>query len=178
MKRPRRLVGPHYLEAVWLWTDRIDGVQNGASKRKEVDRVIQPVELENKVALIVGGVSEKGRKLAVSFAERGMDVAVIFFDGRNEEAKSLQQRIEALGRRCLLLRGTGQESLDQESFARWAMAEIMETLGRLDVFINVSEKPFALAALNGGKSQAATTEAQALFPHFRIMRAALNEIVS
>ncbi len=178
MKRTRRPMGPHYSEPVWLWTDRIDGTVNGAAPpSKEVARVKQPVELENKVALIVGGASDRGNQLAVAFAERGMDVAVIYFEERDSEAAQLQQQIEGLGRRCLLLRGAAQENLDQDDFAQWAVATVLETLGRLDVFINVSEKRFALGALNGNGPETEVASSK-LFPHFRIMKAALDEIVS
>lgn len=179
MKRSRRLFGPQYVEPVWLWTDRIHGAWNGSSGRKEeVNTVAQPVELENKVALIVSGANDKGYRLAAAFAERGMDVALIYFGVRDEEAKRAKQQIEAAGRRCLLLRGEGKENLDQDAFARWAVERITETFGRLDLFINVSEKRFSLGALNGDASGAGAADAATLFPQFRIMKAALDEIVS
>lgn len=180
MKRLRMLMmGPQYMEPVWLWTDRIDGVENGTAEYwKEAKKVTQPVELENKVALIVGGANEKGNALAVSFAERGMDVAIIYYEENEEKAEQVRQQIEEIGRQCLLLRGEGKESLDQDIFARWAVDRILETFGRLDVFINVSEKRFSLSALNGDGTEENTPETAGLFPQFRIMKAALNEIVS
>lgn len=180
MKRSRVIIGPQYVEPVWLWTDRVDGAMNGSTpySRKEVKKVSQPVELENKVALIVGGASEKGNSLAVSFAERGMDIAIIYYEGNEENAERIRREIEKLGRRCLLLRGEGHDSLDQDLFAHWAVDRILEAFGRLDVFINVSEKRFSLSAMNGDRTRASTLETAGLFPHFRIMKAALDEIVS
>lgn len=179
MKRSRMMIWPQYMEPVWLWTNAIDGAVNGAAEfRKEAKKVIQPVELENKVALIVGGASDKGNTLAVSFAERGMDVAIIYYEGNVEKAKRVRQEIEDIGRKCLLLRGEGNESLDQDIFAQWAVDRILEAFGRLDVFINVSEKRFSLRALNGERTEANVPETAGLFPHFRIMKAAIDEIVS
>lgn len=179
MKRLRRWLGPQYSEPVWLWTDAVDGaVDSSDMTRKEVDEVMSPVELENKVALIVGGASDKGHGLAVSFAERGMDVAVVYYDGKDEAAARVKAQVEALGRRCLLVRGADATSLDQDSFAQWAVASILEQFGRLDVFINVSEKHFSLGALNGNGTRPADGDASGLFPHFRMMKAALDEIVS
>lgn len=179
MKRSRMMIGPQYMEPVWLWTNQIDGAVNGSAEfRKEVKKVIQPVELENKVALIVGGASDKGNELAVSFAERGMEIAIIYYEGNVEKAKRLRQEIEGMGRQCLLLRGEGNESLDQDIFAQWAVDRILEAFGRLDVFINVSEKRFSLHSLNGERTETNSLETAGLFPHFRIMKAALGEIVS
>lgn len=179
MKRSRMMIGPEYMEPVWLWTNQIDGAVNGSAEfRKEAKKVIQPVELENKVALIVGGASDKGNTLAVSFAERGMDIAIIYYEDNAEKATRVCETIEEMGRQCLLLRGEGNESLDQDIFAQWAVDRILETFGRLDVFINVSEKRFSMRALNGERTETNLPETAGLFPHFRIMKAALDEIVS
>ena len=180
MKRTRAMMGPQYVEPVWLWTDRIDGASNGSSaKTEEGKRVMQPVELKNKVALIVGGASEKSDPLAVSFAERGMDVAIVYYAdrGREERARTIKQRVEDLGRRCVLIEGSASESGDDEVFAHWAVKQILETLGRLDVFINMSKRQFPLKAVRNDGSQADTTDATNYFPDFRIMKAAMDEIV-
>ncbi|MFW6068509.1 MAG: hypothetical protein ACOC9E_02900 [Chloroflexota bacterium] len=176
MKRVRSLIGPQYAEPVWLWTDSLDGSGNGASIMTDDERGFQPVNLEDKVALIVGGASDTGEKLAVSFAERGMDVAIIFFHERHEQAGSVKEAVEELGRRCLLIHGEGEDAESDEVFARWAMKRILTTLGRLDIYINVSDRPFAF--FSGG---VAATQPEALgsafLPRFPIMKEALDQIV-
>lgn len=176
MKRAHSLIGPQYAEPVWLWTDSVDGSSNGASIMPDDERGFQPVNLEDKVALIVGGASDAGEELAVAFAERDMDVAIIFFRERYEQAGSVKGAVEALGRRCLLIYGEGEEAENDEAFARWAMKRIIRTLGRLDVYVNVSDRPFAF--LSGDVDP---TEPEALgsafLPRFPIMKEALDHIV-
>ncbi|HZD09883.1 MAG TPA: hypothetical protein VE553_00965 [Candidatus Binatia bacterium] len=177
MKRARGTMGPQYLETVWLWTEPIDGAANGSShKTQEGGTAVCSVQLENKVALIVGGASDAGGDLALSFAERGMDVAIIFYEGRQQRASAIKERIEELGRRCLLIHGEESNNLGHEPFARWAVDTILATLGRLDVYINVSERQFAFApAVADGRNHGALQSS--LFPHLPILKAALNKIV-
>lgn len=170
-------MGPEYVEPVWLWTDSVDGTGNGTSTAPDEEAEgFQAVNLENKVALIVGGASEPGDGLALSFAERGMDVAIIFFHERHERAGSIKEAVEGLGRHCLLIHGGGFEAQDEESFARWAVERILTTLGRLDVYVNVSDRPFPLR-LDELKTAEPETLGSALLPRFPIMKEALDHIV-
>lgn len=177
MKRARSLMGPEYAEPVWLWTDSVDATSNGTSATPDTEEEdFRPVNLEDKVALIVGGASEPGDELTLSFAERGMDVAIIFFEERHERARSIKEAVEEMGRRCLVIHGGGAEAQDEARFARRAVEKILATLGRLDVYVNVSERAFPL-----GSEALATAEPEALgpalLPRFPIMKEALDHIV-
>lgn len=176
MKRARSLIGPQYAESDWLWTDSVEGIGNGTSIVTEGERGYQPVNLENKVALIVGGASDQGEELAVSFAERGMDLAIIFFYERHQQAESVKDTVEEMGRRCLLIHGEGAEAENDRAFARSALKRILATFGRLDVYINVSEKRFTFYP---GELDATQAEAlgSAFLPRFPIMKEALDHIV-
>jgi len=66
---------------------------------------------------------------------------LVKFNGKNETAESVQSRIEALGRRCLLLRG----NLSQPEEARRCVKATAQSLGSLDVLIHCA----------GGRCQAA-----------------------
>lgn len=177
MKRARSMVGPQYAEPVWLWTDSVDGTSgNGAPTLTDTDRGFDPVNLEDKVALIVGGASDAGEELAISFAERGMDLAIIFFDERHEQARAIKDAVEGLGRRCLLIHGAGADAENDREFARWALKRILTTLGRLDVYVNVSDRAFALYSkdVDASKPEALGS---AFLPRLPIMKEALDHIV-
>ncbi len=88
-------------------------------------------KLEGFAALITGGDSGIGRAVAVLFAREGADVAVAYLSS-TQDAEETQRRVEAEGRRCLLLQGDVKD-------ARWcdsAVAKTVERFGRLDVLVN------------------------------------------
>jgi NAD(P)-dependent dehydrogenase (short-subunit alcohol dehydrogenase family) len=88
-------------------------------------------KLENKVALITGGDSGIGRAVAILFAREGADVAVAYLD-EHEDARVTKERVEAEGRRCVLIAG----NVASQKFCERAVARTVEELGRLDVLVN------------------------------------------
>ena len=177
MKRASSLVSPQYTGQVWLWTDRIPMSDNGSPVTDaRANRVAEPVRLENKVALIVGGASEKGEALAVSFAERGIDVALVYYEDRSEAARAIKEKVEQLQRRCLLIPGDEGSDLDNELFARRAVEQVVAVLGHLDIYINLSTEPFSFGDGYGETPEQRALESSVL-PHLPMMRAALDEIV-
>jgi 3-oxoacyl-[acyl-carrier protein] reductase len=96
--------------------------------------------LSGSVGLVTGGTKGIGAATAVALAEEGADVAIV---GRRleGEAKETQRRIEALGRRCLLIRA-------DVAVAREATRCVEETareLGSVDVLVHSAGGP-----VNGG----------------------------
>jgi NAD(P)-dependent dehydrogenase (short-subunit alcohol dehydrogenase family) len=89
-------------------------------------------KLEGKVALITGGDSGIGRAVAVLYAREGADVAIVYLDEEERDARETQQAVEAEGRRCLLLPG----DVSDAAFCRKAVARTVRELGRLDVLVN------------------------------------------
>lgn len=134
------------------------------------------VELSGKVALIVGGATENGHSLAVAFAERGVDVVLIYFNSAHEMAVNILEQVEAQGQRCLLISGEAVDGDVDETFAREAMVQIIDTFGRLDIFINFSAHAFPLGRLVKSEQEKEEDVRSRLFPHFNIMKAALGEI--
>src|ERR1700676_2874164 len=88
-------------------------------------------KLENKVALITGGDSGIGRAVAILFAREGADVAVAYLDEHND-AKVTKEKIEAEGRKCILIPG----DVSDQKYCDRAVARTVKELGGLDVLVN------------------------------------------
>lgn len=88
-------------------------------------------KLQNKVALITGGDSGIGRAVAYAFAKEGADIAIAYLN-EHDDAQETKQRIEQMGRKCLLLAA----DLGYEPACQEIVAQTMKTLGKLDVLVN------------------------------------------
>lgn len=88
-------------------------------------------KLENMAALITGGDSGIGRAVAVLFAREGADVAIGYLD-EHEDARETADRVEAEGRRCILLPG----DVSDPAYAVSAVKETLDAFGRIDVLVN------------------------------------------
>src|SRR6478735_10186006 len=88
-------------------------------------------KLQGFAAIITGGDSGIGRAVAVLFAREGADVTVAYLD-EHRDARETKARVEAEGRRCLLIAGDVKDS----SFCDRAVAKAVRTFGRLDVLVN------------------------------------------
>src|SRR5579871_1069441 len=91
------------------------------------------MKFEGKVSLITGGTGGIGSATALELARLGSDIAIT---GRtiNEKANALKAQIEALGRRCLLLKN----DVGAAEQASSAVASTVNKLGRLDVLIHAA----------------------------------------
>ncbi|WP_412459220.1 SDR family oxidoreductase [Alkalihalobacillus trypoxylicola] len=88
-------------------------------------------KLENKVALITGGDSGIGAAVAIAFAKEGADVAVSYLN-EHEDAQRTKNRIEELGRECLLLPG---DVRSKEQNVR-NVTQTVNVLGKIDILVN------------------------------------------
>jgi len=88
-------------------------------------------KLENKIALITGGDSGIGRAVAILFAREGADIAVAYLN-EHGDAKITKEKIEAEGRKCILIAG----DVSDQKFCNRAVAKTVAELGGLDVLIN------------------------------------------
>jgi 3-oxoacyl-[acyl-carrier protein] reductase len=83
------------------------------------------------VAWVTGSGTGIGRAVALKLAEQGCDVAV-HYNRSEAETKEVVERVEALGREALLLRGDVADAEDVERMAQ----EIDERFGSLSVLVN------------------------------------------
>ena len=98
------------------------------------------MQLEKKVGLVTGGTRGIGAATAMALAAEGAHVSIV---GRrlDAEAKETQRRIEALGRRCLLIHA----DVGIPGEAARCVEEASRQLGSVDVLVHSAGGP-----VNGG----------------------------
>jgi NAD(P)-dependent dehydrogenase (short-subunit alcohol dehydrogenase family) len=92
--------------------------------------VHQP-KLEGRVAVISGGDSGIGRAVALSFANEGADVAILYLN-EHKDAKETVKAVQDTGRRGLSIAG----DIGNEKFCQKAIARIIKEFGRLNIVVN------------------------------------------
>lgn len=100
--------------------------------RYDADSYRPAGKLAGKAALVTGGDSGIGRAVAVIFAREGADVALVYLDEEQDDAKTTRGEIERCGREALLLPG----DVKDPEFCESAIAQTVERFGRLDVLVN------------------------------------------
>jgi NAD(P)-dependent dehydrogenase (short-subunit alcohol dehydrogenase family) len=88
-------------------------------------------KLEGKIALVTGGDSGIGRAISVHYAREGADVAIVYFD-EDKDARETQKLVEAVGRKCLLIKGDVRNA----NFCKKAVGETIKGLGGLNILVN------------------------------------------
>lgn len=88
------------------------------------------IPLEGKAALVTGASRGIGRAIALEFARRGADVALLAT--RREPLDELASEIEHMRRRALFLVGDVRDSTQM----RAVFGQIRSTFGRLDILVN------------------------------------------
>ncbi len=94
------------------------------------------MDLDGRLAVVVGGTSGIGRKLAVGLAEAGADVVAT---GRREDmVKEVAAEIEATGKRSLALTCDAGSRPSIDAFRDAVMAKF----GRVDILVNAAGRIF------------------------------------
>src|SRR4051812_38396112 len=89
------------------------------------------LRLDGKVALVTGSSSGIGQQIALTYAEAGADVTIIYRSDQ-VEADATADRVRAVGRRALAVRAdVGSE----DAIAKMFEAHF-ETFGKIDVLVN------------------------------------------
>lgn len=89
-------------------------------------------KLVDKVAVITGGDSGIGRATAYAFAAEGADLVVSYLPEEETDVKELQEAVEKIGRRILLLPG----DIQKESQCQEIIKKTMETYGKINILVN------------------------------------------
>lgn len=100
-------------------------------------QITTEIPLENKVAMLFDGTHSGGRALALSLAEYGADVAIVYREAHARNAHVTKELVEAKGRRCLII----PAQVNDESLSSDVVQQTINTLGRLDIFIDYSSLP-------------------------------------
>src|SRR5437879_248278 len=90
---------------------------------------MNPFRLDGRVALVTGASAGLGAAMAIALADAGADVAV---HGNSRSAPSPAERIEAFGRRALILTG----DLGDRAVSGRLVDEVAARLGRFDILVN------------------------------------------
>jgi NAD(P)-dependent dehydrogenase (short-subunit alcohol dehydrogenase family) len=89
-------------------------------------------KLEGKVAIVTGGDSGIGRSVAYLFAREGADVAIVYLQEEQPDARELREEIRQIGRRALLIPG----DVCDPDFCERAVKQTIETFGQLNILVN------------------------------------------
>lgn len=87
--------------------------------------------LSGKITLITGGDSGIGKAIALLFAKEGSDIIIVYLN-ENEDARQTKKQVNAVGRKCILIKG----DIREEKFCKSCIQHTKKKFGRLDVLIN------------------------------------------
>jgi 3-oxoacyl-[acyl-carrier protein] reductase len=126
------------------------------------------MDLKNKVCLVTGGTKGIGAAAAVALAEQGGAIALAART-LDDEAKKTKARIEALGRKCLLIPADVARPADVKKM----VDETVKALGPVDVLLHAAGGP-----VNGGLFDLTAEQWHAAFdvhvhPIFHLARAVI-----
>ncbi|MFG6146748.1 SDR family oxidoreductase [Halobacillus sp. B23F22_1] len=131
-------------------------------------------KLVNKIALITGGDSGIGRSVAIGYAKEGADVAISYLD-EHEDAEYTKEKVEAEGRRAILIPG----DVGEESVCRDAVERTVNELGGLDILVNnAAEQHPTEDILNISTEQLESTFKTNIYSMFHLTKAALPHLKS
>jgi len=89
-----------------------------------------PLELNGKVAVVIGGTSGIGRAIAHGFAQAGADV--IPTSRRAEQVEATASEIEAFGRRALRI----SSDVSDRASLEHVLSAAIEAFGKVDILVN------------------------------------------
>ena len=88
-------------------------------------------KLTGRKAVITGADSGIGRAVAIAFAREGADVLIAYLN-EHEDAKTTAKRVEAAGRKAVLVPGDIQE----EAHCKMIIDKAVQELGGVDILVN------------------------------------------
>lgn len=100
--------------------------------RYEAGRYRPAGKLEGRVALVTGGDSGIGRAVALIYAREGADIAIVYLEQEETDARKTIKEIESEGRKAIAIPG----DVTDPEFCRAAVERVVEHFGRLDILVN------------------------------------------
>ncbi|USB33726.1 SDR family oxidoreductase [Paenibacillus sp. YPG26] len=126
-------------------------------------------KLKDKVAVITGGDSGIGRAVAYAFAKEGADIVIAYLN-ETSDAIETRNRIEQLGRRCLLL----ETDLRFKENCSSVIDGTILHFGQLDILVNNHAVQYPQNSIGDiTEQQLYHTFQTNIFPFFFLVQAAL-----
>jgi NAD(P)-dependent dehydrogenase (short-subunit alcohol dehydrogenase family) len=101
--------------------------------------------LSGKRALITGADSGIGRATAIAFAREGADIVLSYLPEEETDAKEVIELIENEGRKAVSCPG----DISEEAFCRQLIDKTVESLGGIDLLVNIAGKQLATKDIAG-----------------------------
>lgn len=131
-------------------------------------------KLDGKVAIVTGGDSGIGKATAIAFAKEGADLVIPYLY-ETSDAEVTKQRIESLGRRCLLMK----IDLRYKKNCETVVSETLACFGKVDVLVNNHAVQYVQhSILDITEEQLYHTYQSNIFPFFFMIQAALPHMKS
>jgi len=132
--------------------------------------------LQDNVVLLVGVSRTGSRSLAVSLAQRGADIAILHANDQRLQAAQIKRQIESHGQRCLAI----PAKTDGQNSSRNVVGQIVETMGRLDIFIDYGAFSGDLHTGDGAELSEDKRDLDWAnpFSHFGLVAAAIRQMVA
>lgn len=93
-----------------------------------MSKILDKFKLSGKVAVVTGASRGLGQGMALALAGAGADIAAVY----TSDCSQTWQAVEALGRRCLLIKA----DVGKKSSADSIVKQAVESLGRVDILVN------------------------------------------
>lgn len=148
-------------------------MEQKAKRNSKTDVPQEP--LKSKVVLLLDGATKEGHSLALSLAERGADMAIIYRQAHAQQARETRRQVKATGRKCVIVPAHNDIALSKE-----ALLLATSQLGRLDIFIDFSSPPEDVEYPANAKDDAEEkngAEYRGPFTNIEMMSAALDQMM-
>lgn len=127
-------------------------------------------KLAGKIAVITGADSGIGKAVAIAFAKEGAHIVGSYL-AETEDAKTTQQRVQQLGKDCLMLPG----DISASSHCKDIINQAIEHFGKIDILVNHAGEQYQTDDLTDVTDEQLTRIFQVnVFSMFYLTRAALK----
>jgi NAD(P)-dependent dehydrogenase (short-subunit alcohol dehydrogenase family) len=131
-------------------------------------------KLIGKTAVITGGDSGIGKAVAITYAQEGADVVIVYLN-EHEDANDTKHKVEQYGRECHLISG----DIADEEHCQQIIAETIQHFGKLDILINnAAEQHPQNSIIDITATQLERTFRTNVFSCFYLIKAALPHLKS